>query len=224
MFHRVLNFFNSIQDISGNNQVYLTQDISGNNQVINCYNSQNNKKWIKLILNDNTISFQDYKRCDNFKHVSNIILDNSNKRKTLIRSEIVISKFEYNENVEYVYLFTINDKIVKIGGTRAGLKERFTSYLCGHYITERGKSGYCSRTNGIIYNTFEFYLNLGCEIKMYAYKLPEKIIEINFFDEEIIRDTTQTFHIYESKLLEEYKQLYGMYPILSFNSNPKYKL
>ena len=59
--------------------------------------------------------------------------------------------------------------IVKIGGTRTGLKGRVSSYLCGHHIEERGKSGDCSKTNGFIYNTMEFYLNLGCKIKMYGY-------------------------------------------------------
>ena len=57
-----------------------------------------------------------------------------------------------------IYIFTINNYIVKIGGTRNGLKDRTNSYLCGHYILERGKSGKCSITNAFIYNTFDFYL------------------------------------------------------------------
>jgi hypothetical protein len=52
----------------------------------------------------------------------------------------------------------MNGYIIKIGGTRTGLKERCGSYLCGHHIEERDKSGDCSKTNAYIYNTFEFYL------------------------------------------------------------------
>ena len=52
----------------------------------------------------------------------------------------------------------MNDYIIKIGGTRTGLKERCGSYLCGHHVEERDKSGDCSKTNAYIYNTFEFYL------------------------------------------------------------------
>jgi hypothetical protein len=67
----------------------------------------------------------------------------------------------------------INDYIVKIGGTRAGLRGRANSYLCGHHIKERSKSGDCSKTNGFIYNTFVHYLNKGFKIEMYAYKFQE---------------------------------------------------
>jgi hypothetical protein len=116
----------------------------------------------------------------------------------------------------------INDRIVKIGGTRTGLKGRVASYLCGHHIEERGKSGDCSKTNGFIYNTFEFYLQLGCKIKMYGYELPKTQIAIEIFGQETII-TAQTFHAYESRFLEDYKKNYNEYPILSDNCDPEYK-
>lgn len=148
-------------------------------------NTKLNKNWIKQIFIEDTILFNQYKRNNMFKYVLDIVLDNS-KRKTLLMVKLHILENEYVEKCEYIYIFTINNRIVKIGGTRNGLKGRFTSYLCGHHIMERQKSGYCSRTNGFIYNTFEFYLNLGCEIKMYALKLPLKVIDIDFLMKVIL--------------------------------------
>ena len=85
--------------------------------------------------------------------------------------------------------------IVKIGGTRTGLKGRTVSYLCGHHIKERGKFGDCSKTNGFIYNTFIFYLNLGCKIKTYGYKLPKLEMTIKIFGKEK-KISTQTYIIF----------------------------
>lgn len=64
----------------------------------------------------------------------------------------------FSNKFEWIYIFTINDHIVKIEGTRTCLKDRCISYLCGHHTTDRGKSGKCSGTNAYIYNTFYFYL------------------------------------------------------------------
>lgn len=112
--------------------------------------------------------------------------------------------------------------IVKIGGTRTGLKGRAVSYLCGHHIEERGKSGDCSKTNGFIYNTFEFYLNLGCKIQMCGYELPKTEITIEIFRKET-KITAQTYHAYESTFLEDYKKNYNEYPVLNDNCDPDYK-
>jgi hypothetical protein len=91
------------------------------------------------------------------------------KKKTLIKFVPLISAKEFNENQEWLYIFTVNNKMVKIGGTRDSIKARCGSYLCGHHVVERGKSGRCSVTNSIIYNTFEFYLKLGYKFQMYGY-------------------------------------------------------
>jgi len=115
-----------------------------------------------------------------------------------------------------------NKKIVKIGGTRTGLSSRATSYLCGHHIKERGKSGDCSKTNGYIYNTFDFYLQNGYEIEMYGYELPIIKIMANVFEEQI-EIISQTYHAYESKILTDYKNKYNSYPPLNDNCDPNYK-
>jgi hypothetical protein len=207
-------------------------DISGLANITELYESSVIKKWIKLIPTDKTISFEEYNQKDHFIPIADIVLDSelficgkkqgNKKRNTLIQFIPTISTEAFNKKAEWLYLLVINGMIVKIGGTRTGLKGRASSYLCGHHIEERGKSGDCSKTNGFIYNTFEFYLNLGCKIQMYGYELPKTEITIEIFGKET-KITAQTYHAYESTFLEDYKKNYNEYPILSDNCDPDYK-
>ena len=209
-----------------------TNDISGLPNIIELYTNSPIKKWIKLISTDKTIPFDEYNRKGNFIPIADIVLDNelftsgkkqgNKKMNTLIQFVPTISADEFNKKNEWLYLLVINGMIVKIGGTRTGLKGRVSSYLCGHHIEERGKSGDCSKTNGFIYNTFEFYLSLGCKIQMYGYELPKTEIIIEIFGKET-KITAQTYHAYESTFLEDYKKNYNEYPILSDNCDPDYK-
>lgn len=207
-------------------------DISGLENITELYESSIVKKWIKLISIEQSIPFQEYNRKEHFIPIANIVLDiesftsgkkqGDKKRNTVIQFVPTISTEAFNKKTEWLYLLVVNDRIVKIGGTRTGLKGRVASYLCGHHIEERGKSGDCSKTNGFIYNTFEFYLNLGCNIQMYGYELPKTEIIIEIFGKET-KITAQTYHAYESTFLEDYKKNYNEYPILSDNCDPDYK-
>ena len=189
-------------------------------------------KWIKNISFNKLSLFTNYNRKEYFTHVVNCVLDNDvntsgkkvgqKRRNTLLKFVSVITNKEFADKNEWLYIFTIDDYIVKIGGTRTGIKDRCASYLCGHHIVERGKSGGCSNTNAFIYNTFEHYLREGHIIKMYGYKLPLNEYNINIFDKDTIVKS-QTFHVYESTFLEDYKEIYGEYPILSNNCDPLYK-
>jgi hypothetical protein len=123
---------------------------------------------------------------------------------------------------EWIYLIVINNKIVKIGGTRTGLASRACSYLCGHHVPERNKSGKCSITNAHVYNTCHFYLTNDYIIEMYAYKIPAVKVSLNAFDDDI-DVSAQVYHAYESILLKKYKSITGHYPFLSDNADPNYK-
>lgn len=209
-----------------------SNDISGLANIHELYESSPLKKWIKLISFNKTIPLDEYTRKEYFTHVADIVLDTETfssgkkegmkKRNTLIKFIPKVPLPVYNRKTEWLYLLTINGRIVKIGGTRAGLKERVGSYLCGHHIAERGKSGDCSKTNGFIYNTFLFYLEQGCKMEMYGYELPktEAIIDIFGVKKTI---TVQTYHTYESVFLQDYKKTYRDFPILSINSDPEYR-
>ena len=207
-------------------------DISGLEDIKDIYEKSPIKKWIKLINNNKTINFEEYNNKEYFVPIADIVLDNElyingkkeglKKRNTLIQFIPKISTTIFNKKTEWLYIFVINHKIVKIGGTRTGLKGRIGSYLCGHHIRERGKSGDCSKTNGFIYNTFNFYLQLDCKIEMYGYALPKAkiIIKALGIEKKVI---SQTYHIYESIFLEDYKKIYNEYPLLSDNCDPEYK-
>lgn len=207
-------------------------DISGLQNIKKLYESSMIKKWIKLISTDKTTSFEQYSIKKKFIHVADIVLDNEKyisgkkqgqkKRNTLIRFIPTISTEKFIQKNEWLYLFVINGMIVKIGGTRVSLKERTASYLCGHHIKEREKSGDCSKTNAFIYNTFVFYLNLDCKIQMYAYKLPKTETITEILGKKITIEV-QTYHAYESIFLENYKKKYKSYPILNWNCDPNYK-
>jgi hypothetical protein len=210
----------------------ITNDISGLANINELYENSLAKKWIKLISVDKTINFNDYNRKDYFIPIADVVLDRelftsgkkqgNKKRNTLIKFIPTIQVKAFNKKTEWLYLLVINGSIVKIGGTRTGIKGRVASYLCGHHIEERGKSGDCSKTNGFIYNTFQFYLSLGCKIQMYGYELPKTEINIEIFGKQT-KITAQTYHAYESTFLEDYKKNYKEYPILSDNCDPDYK-
>lgn len=177
------------------------------------------RKWVKKIQYTTEIRLVDFPLSTEFVPVSNIILDTSN-RGTLIQFVPLIPKNIWEGTTEWNYIITFNDHIVKIGGTRTGLKGRTGSYLCGHHIRERGKSGDCSKTNGFLYNSILYYLMTGVDVKMYGNSLPKKTLHTFVYGEKKNIDV-QTFHIYEGVLLERYKFEKGRYPILNDNSSPE---
>jgi hypothetical protein len=201
-------------------------DISGK-EPQEAYEGTLTKKWIKLIPLDKTIAFDEYNRKEHFIPVADIVLDTelskkgTKQRNTLIQFLPTVAKV-FNKETEWLYLLVINGRIVKLGGTRNGLKKRAGSYLCGHHVEERGKSGYCSKTNGFIYNTLVFYLELGCKVEMMGYQLPKTEITIQIFGQDTVV-VAQTYHAYESKFLYDYKKKYREYPFLSDNCDPAYK-
>jgi len=215
---------------NNDNDIALSLGNTGKQSIIDLYEKY--KNWIKKIQLSKTIKYNDYNRKSVFHKVADIVIDNETnitgkkigqkKRKTIIQFVPIVSNEEYTRQTEWLYILTINGNIVKIGGTRAGLKERTGSYLCGHHIKEREKSGHCSNTNAFIYNTFDYYLQLGCKIEMYGYELPITNYEIDVFGKKI-NIVAQTFHAYESLYLEDYKKDYKMFPILSSNADPKYR-
>ncbi len=168
------------------------------------YKLSRNKKYIKLINERQLIKISEYKYKEKFHEISTLKLNR----------KIKFEGLPTNDNPkQWLYLFTINDYIVKIGGTRCGLKGRMTSYLSGSY--PRAKA---SETNKTVYNTLEFYLKCECEVKLYGYKIPETELALEVLD-EIITITPQIYHIYEKKLLEKYIEDYTQLPPLNCNIN-----
>lgn len=202
-------------------------NIVGNHDQEHKINESPYKRWIKHISLDKELHFHAFKLCKEFWKVATITTDNEytskgDKARNTVTKFHPTDKKEWSLPCEWVYLFTINDKIVKIGGTRNGLKQRAGSYLCGHHIKERNRSDKCSVTNGYIYNTFDFYLQNGYEIAMYGYMIPECVVPLQIMD-EVVYVKAQVYHAYEARFLKEYKKIMGHYPCLSDNADPNYK-
>lgn len=207
------------------------KDISGLENINELYESSLIQRYVKKIPIDNTIDFETLSQKVYFNLIADIVLDTEisengkskgkKKRNTLIKLDN-FNKSLIDKKKEWLYIIVVNNRIVKIGGTRSGIKDRFGSYLCGHHIAERKKSGKASETNKYVYNTLYFYLDLGCEVKLYGYELPvEEITRIVFGKETKIR--VQTYHSYESVLIDEFKKQNGFIPFLCDNSDPDYK-
>jgi hypothetical protein len=212
----------------------LDLDISGKSATVveGIRMLSDTRKWIKLIALNQTIPLDDFRLSKEFDKVADIALDTDvhsrgkkegeKKRQTMIMFNPTITREKWTDKKEWLYMFVMNDRIVKIGGTRTGLQNRAASYLCGHHVGDRGKSGDCSKTNGYIYNTFEFYIKLGCKIEMYGYELPVDTKEIDFFGKKVTI-VSQNFTAYESLLMSEYKDNYDKYPVLNDNCDPRYR-
>lgn len=179
------------------------------------------KKWGKNINDDHKLLC--IKRIrevnSNFVKFGDIVLDPSKKRQTTIM--VNPCNTLWNKRGEYIYLFLYNGKIVKIGGTRTSMKERFGSYLCGHHVCERGKSGKMSVTNTHLYHTIEKTLLDEDKWEIWAWCLPCEVIEKEIMGEHI-RIIVQTYHAYESVTMKIFKKITGHYPILSDNCDPSY--
>lgn len=185
--------------------------------------------WIKNIPFERCPILATYDNISHFRKVADIVIDEDlnqkgvKARQTVIKAVPTISDNEFGAKAtEWLYMLGINGHVVKIGGTRDGLKSRFGSYLCGHHTPDRGGSGKCSVTNAFIYNTLDYHLRMGHTVEMYGYKLPGAIVTQNILGEEVTF-SVQTFHKYESKFLQAFADTYGAMPVLSDNADPEYK-
>lgn len=191
-------------------------------------NDEHCKDWIKNLHLNEELFIDDFQLQDYFKKVADVVEDKEVNRKgekcrnTVIKFIPSIDKIEWDANNEWIYIIAVNRRIVKIGGTRTGLKGRVSSYLCGHHVPQRGKSGKCSITNGFVYNTLDYNLRQGHNIEMYGYKIPQQECEVIVFG-LTKKVKAQVYQAYETICLEEYKKQVGRYPILSDNADPNYK-
>lgn len=172
--------------------------------------------WVKPVPFKTCIEFSNYIRSDYFKLVANCKINDN--LELCFNPEIPLKL--YREPKEWIYLFTVENYIVKIGGTRVGLRGRMSSYLSGRYASS---SKTVSTTNAFVYNTLNHYLKLGHSVNLYAYELPK----INLPPVNILNTTVkikpQTYTAYESIFLEDFEKKYGIVPCLNYNWDPNYK-
>ena len=185
-------------------------------------------KWKKLLVDEKCTVKMFNNRCNNaFIHRGDIILDGDLKRQTTLKV-IVADKKAWSGVTEHIYLFARNDKIMKIGGTRTGMKARWGSYLCGHCVPERKKRngeafpGKMSVTNAHLYHTIEQDLLNGAKWSFWSWELPIVTVSV-----EILGVPTtvvaQTYHAYESRAMEVFRKITGHIPQLCDNADPSYR-
>ena len=178
--------------------------------------------WAKQIIEQNPLLIDTFNNiCGGvFFKTGQIVLDDSYRQTTI--KVIPTNKNIWKEKNEKIYIFTRNGDIMKIGGTRTSMKDRFSSYLCGHHVRERGKSGKMSVTNAYLYHTIEADLLEKDSIwEIYSWKLPINQYTINILGIDTII-TSQTYHAYESRCINEYKKITNRLPFLCDNCDPNY--
>ena len=121
----------------------------------------------------------------------------------------------YKEYKEQVYILSIDGKVAKIGGTKTGMKGRFSSYQCG---TRKARAkGTCSVTNYNITEAQYTALQCGSRVEWFVYDIPPVVQELDVFG-ETHSVVSSVFTKYEAVLLSRYKELTGGFPLLSSNS------
>lgn len=133
---------------------------------------------ILTYIPENAPFFSQYILRSYFTRIGELIPDRENE-KLLFYGDI--DKYENIEGA--VYLFVINDKILKLGKTDTSMKKRIQSYNCGkkQYRT----NGTCSTTN---YKVLQSLLAINEKVELYCYFVPP--ISINLFGEEITITTS----------------------------------
>ena len=195
-------------------------------KFINGLSARNN--WSKKINTEKHLIIDEFNILtnENFIKRANIILDNNENRQTTIQAIPIDDEYTTwcSDEKEAIYIFVRNGVIMKIGGTRSSMKERFGSYLCGHHVPERNKSGKMSVTNAYLYHTIEKDLleNEDVSWEIYTINIQPEYVTRNFMEETLLIKS-QLYHGYESCSIKQYKELSGMNPQFSINSDPDYQ-
>tara|TARA_B100001093_G_scaffold493944_1_gene536764 strand:+ start:5437 stop:6180 length:744 start_codon:yes stop_codon:yes gene_type:complete len=189
------------------------------------------KKWCKDISEYNSIDIDIFNEsCGNiFTKISDINLDTNPETRIVLKVNNILDNAIWVNRQDVVYIITKNREIMKIGGTRTGMRDRWASYLCGHCVPQRKKKngenypGKMSVTNAHLYHTIEDdLLRNNSEWEFYIYICPPALVNINFVGDTIAVQA-QVYHAYESILIKKFTNITGNKPILCSASDPTYR-
>lgn len=121
---------------------------------------------------------------------------------------------QFKTKQDLIYFLVFDGKLVKIGGTMTGLKDRITSYYCG--TRNNRERGTCSVTNYHVSEAIFAALATGKIVEFYIFKIPQVIINrpILGIEQEI---SCQVYPAYEKSFIELYCKETGHNPLLSKN-------
>jgi len=182
---------------------------------------------------DVPLSISDYNsECGvSFVKMASITLDASKRQTTIRATPYDGAEDAWKKSQEVVYALVADNRVVKIGGTRAGMKDRWNSYLCGHCVSERYKKdcskypGKMSGTNATIYHTIENSLLRGkgkAKWDIWCWVIPPLVATRTILGDDV-DVVVQMYHAYESRCIKKYKDITNVIPILCKNSDSKYR-
>lgn len=125
-------------------------------------------------------------------------------------------KYLTNQDKGWVYIVSVDNKVVKIGQTDATLSSRFSSYQAG--TRKNREKGTCSVTNWYCSEVWREALNKDLPVEIYVYPVPTTITQVPVFGDTISVRNKHAY-VFEHALLNEYQNLSGGYPILSNNNS-----
>jgi len=156
-----------------------------------------------------------------FTKVADIVSDKNKNPKysvNFLQEFLKVGKNGYytkdTDHSQWVYLLSINGKIIKIGESNKTLGNRWGSYGAG--TRENRNNGTCSTTNYFISEIIRQSLNSKYKIELFGYRIPNVVIKIDVFGttKKVITNNVKS---YESSLIEKFVNLYGKKPIVGKN-------
>ena len=125
-------------------------------------------------------------------------------------------KYLNNKEKGWVYIISINNRVVKIGQTDATLSSRFSSYQAG--TRKNREKGTCSVTNWYCSEVWREALDRKLPVEIYVYPVPTTVTNVPVFGNTISVRNKHAY-VFEHALLNEYQSLSGRYPVLSNNNS-----
>jgi hypothetical protein len=193
--------------------------LQGNNKKINIMKiyfqnkSKENVGFEKQVVDiDNEPNIQDYlEKAKLTDYIIPIAEITSSDKKCGYYVEVYNS---YKDHNQWVYILTIQDKIIKIGDSTMTLSGRWNSYSAG--TRSAREKGTCSTTNYYISEIIRVALNMKLEVKLYGYPIPNRIYDIDVFGdkESALADFVK---LYEGKMIERFNNIYGKLPVVGKN-------
>lgn len=147
----------------------------------------------------NQMNFNEFKYKDKFHFLCDLVPERD-KERLVIKNPL--SNLIDRKGI--LYLFVLENKLIKVGSSTVSFKERVSSYNCGRKAFR--KNGTCSTTNYLVLQTL---LNINKVIKVYSFFTEEIALDV-WGEKETISLPTKRF---EKKILTELKDK-GKLPIL----------
>ena len=120
----------------------------------------------------------------------------------------------FKKHKQWVYILTINGRIIKCGESIGTLNYRWGSYGAGTRVNR--ENGTCSTTNYFISEIIRNAHNTGYEVELYGHPIENLTQNLNVFGQlqEVVQNNVKR---YEAELLRLFKETFGHLPVVGKN-------